>query len=416
MSRSAASSVQGAAARPPSPGFALYIHWPFCLAKCPYCDFNSHVRDTIDQARWRAALLRELEHWAEAYGAGPGGPRLTSVFFGGGTPSLMAPETVAELLERATALWSSGPELEVTLEANPTSVEAERFAALGAAGVNRVSLGVQALDDAVLRFLGRRHSAAEALAAVALARRSFPRFSFDLIYARPGQDAASWGDELERALAEGPEHLSLYQLTIEENTPFHGAWRRGELTPLDEDTAADLFEQTQERLEAAGLPAYEISNHARPGAECRHNLAYWRYLDYAGVGPGAHGRLTLAGAKTATRQHRAPEAWLDAVERQGHATRTRQALSAAERLGELLVMGLRTREGIARAAFRRELGREPESLLQGPALEALLEADYLRLDDAGLRATAEGRRRLDAVLRHLAGARAPGPTPEAAPA
>src|SRR5690606_20325047 len=229
------------------------------------------------------------------------------------TPSLMEPATAAAVIARALGHWPHDGELEITLEANPTSVEAGRFAELAAAGVNRLSLGVQSLDDAALAFLGRRHTAAEALAAVALARRSFPRFSFDLIYALPGQSADAWRAELAQALAEGPEHLSLYQLTLEENTPFHGAWRRGELQPLDDDTSADLFEATQERLAAEGLPAYEVSNHARPGAECRHNLTYWRYDDYLGVGPGAHGRVTLDGQKSATRQHRAPEAWLRAV-------------------------------------------------------------------------------------------------------
>ncbi|SMF08679.1 oxygen-independent coproporphyrinogen-3 oxidase [Tistlia consotensis] len=397
-------------------GLGLYVHWPFCLSKCPYCDFNSHVRETIEQARWRAALLRELEHWAAACESGAGPRRLASIFFGGGTPSLMDPGTVAALIDRARALWPHGPDLEITLEANPTSVEAGRFAALAEAGVNRVSLGVQSLDETALRFLGRRHSAAEALAAVALARRSFPRFSFDLIYARPGQSAEAWRDELGRALDEGPEHLSLYQLTIEENTPFHGAWRRGELQPLDEEAAADLFDETQQRLEAVGLPAYEISNHARPGAECRHNQLYWRYDDYLGVGPGAHGRLTLDGRKLATRQHRAPEAWLAAVEAEGHATRTRQPLDPVQRLDELLVMGLRTREGIARAAFRREAGAEPEALFSGRTLEQLQEAGYLALDAAGLRATAEGRRRLDAVLRHLAAGQRPAAEAAKAPA
>ena len=383
-------------------GFGLYVHWPFCLAKCPYCDFNSHVREAIDQRRWRDALLRELDHWAERLsGEGCGDRRLTSIFFGGGTPSLMEPATAAAVIARALGHWPHDGELEITLEANPTSVEAGRFAELAAAGVNRLSLGVQSLDDAALAFLGRRHTAAEALAAVALARRSFPRFSFDLIYALPGQSADAWRAELAQALAEGPEHLSLYQLTLEENTPFHGAWRRGELQPLDDDTAADLFEATQERLAAEGLPAYEVSNHARPGAECRHNLTYWRYDDYLGVGPGAHGRVTLDGRKSATRQHRAPEAWLRAVEAAGHATRSCRPLEPEERLDELLLMGLRTREGIARAAFQREAGVEPEALFAPSALQALIGEGYLELDGAGLRATEAGRRRLDALLKHL---------------
>ena len=379
------------------PGFGVYIHWPFCLSKCPYCDFNSHVRDSIDDARWRAAFLRELEHYANE----TSGRRVTSVFFGGGTPSLMAPETVAALIERIGALWRLDPAAEITLEANPTSVEAGRFAGFRAAGVDRLSLGVQALDDRALAFLGRQHSAAEALEAVALARQHFPRFSFDLIYARPDQTTAAWRDELKRALEEGAEHLSLYQLTIEEGTAFHAARRRGELPLLPDEQTADLFQATQEVMATAGLPAYEISNHARPGAESRHNLTYWRYGDYLGIGPGAHGRLTLAGRKLATRQHRAPEAWLEAVERQGHATRTRSGIGRAERQVELVMMGLRLTEGITREAFERELAAEPEVLFEKERLAAAQEAGYLVLDRHGLRATPAGRLRLDALLGYL---------------
>ncbi len=381
------------------PGFGLYVHWPFCKAKCPYCDFNSHVREAIDQKRWRDALLTELEQGAAELDEG--GRRLTSIFFGGGTPSLMDPETAGAVIERARALWDCGPDLEVTLEANPTSSEAARFAGFAAAGVNRLSIGVQALDDAALSFLGRQHSAAEALEAVALARAAVPRFSFDLIYARPGQSLTAWREELARALGEGPEHIALYQLTIEENTVFHGAWRRGELPMPEEETAARLYETTQADLEAAGLAAYEISNHARPGAACRHNLTYWRYGDYVGIGPGAHGRITVGGEKWATRRHRAPEAWLAAVEAKGHATRQKQALSARERLEEMLMMGLRLEEGVARATFRRELNDEPEALLDRQALAALEEAGFLLLDDRALRATAEGRQRLDPLLARL---------------
>jgi len=383
----------------PDPGFGLYVHWPFCRAKCPYCDFNSHVRPEVDHARWRAALVRELDHFAALAGR----RRVTSIFFGGGTPSLMEPATVAAVVEAAGARFELDPNVEVTLEANPTSVEAAKFAGFRAAGVNRVSLGVQALDDAVLRFLGRQHSAAEALAAVGLARRHFDRFSFDLITARPGQTVESWRAELRRVLDEGPAHISIYQLTIEPNTPFHAAWRRGELPELPEDTAAAVFEATQAVLDEAGLPAYEVSNHARPGAACRHNLTYWRYGDYLGIGPGAHGRLTLDGAKTATRQHRAPEAWLRRVETQGHATQAMQPLDPAARLAELVMMGLRLDEGIARAAFRRELDAEPEDVLDAAALEDLTAAGYVALDAHGLRATAEGRLRLNAVLGYLLG-------------
>lgn len=385
--------------READPGFGLYIHWPFCKAKCPYCDFNSHVREAIDQSRWRGALLRELEHYARLT-AGQD-RRLTSIFFGGGTPSLMEPATAAALIERARGLWDCDPALEVTLEANPTSSEAGNFQGFAEAGVNRLSIGVQALDDDALRFLGRQHTAAEALEAVSLARAAVPRFSFDLIYARPDQALSDWRAELAKALAEGPEHIALYQLTIEENTVFHGAWRRGELEVPGDEEAAALFEATQADLEAAGLAGYEISNHAKPGAACRHNLTYWRYGDYLGVGPGAHGRLTLAGRKTATRQHRAPEAWLQAVEREGHATRQELPLEPRERLEEMLMMGLRLTEGVARAAFRRELDAEPEALLDERRLGPLRDAGYLTLDGSGLRASKEGRQRLDPLLARL---------------
>ncbi len=385
------------------PGFGIYIHWPFCRAKCPYCDFNSHVREAVDQARWRRALLAELDHYA----AVTPGRRVTSVFFGGGTPSLMDPETVAAVIARAGAAWSLAPDAEITLEANPTSVEAGRFAAYREAGVNRVSLGVQAFDNDALAFLGRQHSAAEALDAIEVARAHFPRWSFDLIAARPGQSAGAWRSELARALTQEPGHLSVYQLTIEPGTAFHGAQRRGELVVPDAEAGAVLFEVTEELLGRAGLPAYEISNHARPGEECRHNLTYWRYGDYLGIGPGAHGRMTLAaragepGDKLATRQHRAPEAWLEAVESHGHATRARDAVSMEARLEELLMMGLRLTEGVGRAAFRRETGQEPEQVLDAERLATLIEGGFLELDEAGLRATAEGRLRLDAVLPRL---------------
>ena len=385
------------------PGFGVYVHWPFCRAKCPYCDFNSHVREAIDQARWRRALLAELDHYAAA----TQGRQVTSLFFGGGTPSLMEPETVAAVVARVGEIWGLAPETEITLEANPSSVEAGRFAAYRGAGVNRVSLGVQSLDDTALAFLGRQHSAAEALAALDVARAHFPRWSFDLIAARPGQEPGAWRAELAQALAQEPGHLSVYQLTIEPGTAFHGAQRRGELVMPGEEAGAAIFEATQETLNAAGLPAYEISNHARPGQECRHNLTYWRYGDYLGVGPGAHGRITLSGQpgvpgeKLATRQHRAPEAWLEAVERHGHATRARDAVPMEARLEELLMMGLRLTEGVARAAFRRETGRAVEDLLDPAKLAALIDGGFLELDDAALRATAEGRLRLDALLGRL---------------
>jgi putative oxygen-independent coproporphyrinogen III oxidase len=378
-------------------GFALYVHWPFCLAKCPYCDFNSHVRAAIDQTRWRAALLAELDHYA----ALTPGRRLDSIFFGGGTPSLMEPATVEALIERARGHWAPAADLEITLEANPTSVEAGRFSAYAAAGVNRVSLGIQALDDAALRQLGRQHSAAEARAAIAIAQRAFARSSFDLIYARPGQSRLAWQAELDQALDLAAEHLSLYQLTIEPNTVFEGAQRRGELTLPDEDHAAALFELTRERLERAGLPAYEISNHARPGAACRHNLVYWRYGDYVGVGPGAHGRLTLDGTRFATRQHRAPEAWLAAVEGDGHATRQRDVVPADEQIAEWLMMGLRLAEGVSAARGQALFGRPLAAIVPPARLAPLVEAGFLVADDASLRATQAGQQRLDAVLRAL---------------
>ena len=386
----------------PEPGFGVYIHWPFCESKCPYCDFNSHVRDAVDHGRWRRALLAELDHYAGE----TAGRRVTSIFLGGGTPSLMEPETVAAVISRVAARWALVPEAEITLEANPSSVEAGRFAAFRAAGINRTSLGVQALDDSALAFLGRRHNAREALDALEVARQAFPRFSFDLIYALPDQSRAAWRKDLRRALSLEAEHLSLYQLTIEKGTVFHGAWRRGELSPPGESAAAALYQTTQEVMEAAGMPAYEISNHARPGAESRHNLTYWRYGDYLGVGPGAHGRITLLGRdglprKLATRQHWAPEAWLEAVERNGHATRQRDELSPDVRLAELIMMGLRLREGISRGAVRRETGGDVEDVLPAAALSRLVAGGFIELDEDSLRATARGRARLDAVIARL---------------
>ncbi len=378
-------------------GFGLYVHWPFCRAKCPYCDFNSHVRETIDEARWRRALIAEIDH----YGGLAGGRTLASIFFGGGTPSLMAPATVAAVIERAGRHWRFDPDIEITLEANPSSVEAANFEGYRTAGVNRLSLGVQALNDRDLKMLGRLHDAAEAISAVALARRHFERGSFDLIYARPGQTAADWESELRQAIAMAGEHLSVYQLTIEPNTVFAGAYRRGELAMPDEDTAANLFETTQDVMESAGLPAYEISNHARPGGECRHNLTYWRYGDYVGVGPGAHGRLTIDGAKRATRQHRAPEAWLQAVELEGHATRTSDPIEPSDRAAEMLMMGLRLVEGVSDANAKAETGRGLDELVDGARLARLVEGGFVERSAQGLRATAAGRQRLDAVLAEL---------------
>ncbi len=379
------------------PGFAIYVHWPFCKAKCPYCDFNSHVRAAIDEERWRKGLLRELAHYA----ALTPGRRVTSLFFGGGTPSLMAPATVEALIDALAKHWQVDPAIEITLEANPTSVEAEKFRAFAAAGVNRLSLGIQSLKDADLKFLGRQHDAAQALAALDLAGRTFPRFSFDLIYARPGQTEAGWSAELAQALALAGDHLSLYQLTIETGTVFEQAYARGDFKLPEEEVQAALYELTTERLAEAGLLAYEVSNYARPGQESRHNLTYWRYGDYLGIGPGAHGRLTLAGDKIATRQHRAPEAWLDLVERDGHATRQCDPVSPEARLEEMLMMGLRLAEGIDLARLQAETGRALTDWLAASRLQRLIDGGFLALDAATLRATEAGRHRLDSVLAAL---------------
>ncbi|MFO1190014.1 MAG: radical SAM family heme chaperone HemW [Alphaproteobacteria bacterium] len=375
----------------------LYVHWPFCLSRCPYCDFNSHVRASIDQDRWRNALLAEMDWQA----AETSGRRLSSIFIGGGTPSLMDAATVAAIIDRAARHWSFADDIEISLEANPGAVDAERFAGFRLAGINRLSIGVQALDDDALRQLGRRHDLATALDAITVARNLFPRMSFDLIYARPGQTAKAWLAELARALDLAADHLSLYQLTLERGTPFYAAWQRGELAPLGEEDAASLFETTQAALADAGLPAYEISNHARPGAECRHNLIYWRSGDCIPIGPGAHGRLTAGNQRRAIHRIRLPEAWLTAVERDGHATRESTVLSEAERLDEFMLMGLRLTEGIHRGAFRAALGGEIEDRVARARIDALAAEGLLECDAAGLRLTAAGRQRLNAVLAWL---------------
>ena len=377
---------------------AVYIHWPFCRSKCPYCDFNSHVRDGVDAARWTRTLRRDLDHQAEL----TAGREVASVFFGGGTPSLMPPTTVAELLDGVRSRWAVAPDVEITLEANPNSAEADRFRAFAAAGVNRLSLGVQALDPVALRLLGRAHDVNEAIAAIEHAREIFPRFSFDLIYARLGQSLDAWSRELDEALTIAGEHLSLYQLTIEPGTAFATLARRGELVLPEEESTAAMFEMTQDRLTAAGLPAYEISNHARPGAECRHNLAYWRYQDYVGVGPGAHGRLSRAGAKFATRQYRLPEKWLAAVEATGTGLEETVAIEHDSAIEEMLMMGMRLVEGVSRTRLERIAGRDAETLLRGN-LAHLIEAGFITLDTERLAATAAGRQRLNAVLAALLG-------------
>ena len=377
-------------------GFGVYVHWPFCLAKCPYCDFNSHVRhEKPDEARFARAIAAELAQAAARIGS----RTLTSVFFGGGTPSLMRPETVAAILGEIARHWPLRADTEITLEANPTSVEAERFRGYRAAGVNRVSLGVQALDDPSLKALGRMHTAEEALAAVAIAKSSFPRVSFDLIYARPAQTPTQWRAELKRALEEQVEHLSLYQLTIEEGTPFAALHRAGKLKVPDTDLARELWDLTQETCDAAGISAYEISNHARPGAESRHNLVYWRSGEYVGVGPGAHGRIDTDQGRMATATERHPERWLALVEDRGHGLVVDEPLGAIERADEFLLMGLRLREGIERNRFRHLAGRDFD-----PDRIASLAGDGLieTTSSGRLRVTAEGFPVLDAIVADLA--------------
>jgi putative oxygen-independent coproporphyrinogen III oxidase len=376
--------------------FGVYIHWPFCLSKCPYCDFNSHVRHAeIDEARFVRAFAAEIA----ATAARAPGRTVSTIFFGGGTPSLMKPQTVGAILDTVAQHWAVAPDAEVTLEANPTSVEATRFAGYRAAGVNRVSLGVQALDDAALKALGRMHTADEALAAVAIARGAFERYSFDLIYARPGQTAPAWRAELTRAIAEAAEHLSLYQLTIEAETPFAALHAAGKLAVPDGDHARELYDLTRQVCAAAGLPAYEISNHARPGAECRHNLVYWRYHEYAGIGPGAHGRLDIDGRRHATATEKRPEAWLMRVEATGNGVVTDEALSRVEASDEFLLMGLRLAEGIDLARFAALAGGPlAEKQIAELTTHGLVETT----PDGRLRVTADGFPLLDAIVADLA--------------
>ena len=381
-------------------GFGLYVHWPFCVSKCPYCDFNSHVATGVDQAAWRAALLLELEHYARPIA----GRILTSIFFGGGTPSLMAPETAEAIIAAARGYWRTGDDLEVTLEANPGTVDAERFGAFRDAGVNRLSMGVQALNDRDLAFLGRKHSIADARRAWENAAKIFPRVSFDLIYARPQQTAAAWRAELAEALRavadNGITHLSLYQLTMEPGTAMQAAHQRGEFTLPDEDAAAELYESTQELTEAAGFPAYEISNHAKPGDSSRHNRTYWRGGDYVGVGPGAHGRLT-EGTTRATRQIKAPALWLKAVGAAGHGTQEVQPVDPQARAEELVLMGLRLTEGLDKARFTRLAGRPLDQVISQPALKTLRDEGHLVDSATTLLATAKGRLALNAVVAAL---------------
>ena len=378
------------------PGFGLYVHWPFCAAKCPYCDFNSHVRhQPVDQPRFAAALAREMATIRQRTGP----RRLDTIFLGGGTPSLMEPATVGAVLEAAAANWEMPANIEITMEANPSSVEAERFRGYRDAGVNRVSLGVQALNDTDLRFLGRLHNVEAALGAIRLARDIFPRMSFDLIYARPGQTPGAWAAELREAIGHAADHLSLYQLTIEEGTPFFALHASGKLPVPDQEAAAALYEVTQEVTAAQGLPAYEISNHARPGAESRHNLIYWRYGEYAGVGPGAHGRFISEGKRTVTFTEKSPERWRDLVETQGHGVVGGETLTRSEEADELLLMGLRLSEGIDLVRYEALAGKPlPAKRISDLRDDGLVEP----LGNSRLRATPAGMAVLDAVVADLA--------------
>jgi putative oxygen-independent coproporphyrinogen III oxidase len=377
-------------------GFSVYVHWPICARKCPYCDFNSHVRENYDGMRWAKAIARELEFVEFAFPS-RGSSEIASIFFGGGTPSLAEGKAVGTVLNAIAKHWTIAPDAEITLEANPNSAEQSRFKDYRAAGVNRVSIGAQALDDASLKMLGRLHGADEARAAIRLALSIFPRVSFDLIYARPGQSQADWETELEEAMSFGTEHLSLYQLTVEPGTQFATLYRQGKLSVPGENAAAHLFEATQEACERAGLPAYEVSNHAREGAESRHNLNYWRYGDYIGVGPGAHGRLTSQGRRMATAAERLPERWLSEVEAKGHGL-TMTELSKDEAAREHLLMGLRLAEGIDLAHYRRRWGLEPDE----HRVAALQEEGLIARSGARIAATPKGRLLLNALIAELA--------------
>ncbi|MGZ5932072.1 MAG: radical SAM family heme chaperone HemW [Rhizomicrobium sp.] len=377
-------------------GFGIYVHWPFCAAKCPYCDFNSHVRTKIDESGWIDAIVRELEWTAEQLGTDR--PIVETIFFGGGTPSLMQGSSVGRTLDTIARLWRTANDVEVTLESNPASADATRFADYRAAGVNRLSLGVQALNDEDLKMLGRLHNVAEAKAALKLAMNNFERVSLDLIYARPDQTISAWREELNEALAFGTDHLSLYQLTIEPATPFFTLYKNGTLHIPNEDLAAELFEVTQEMTEAAGRPAYEISNHARPGSEARHNLLYWRYGSYAGVGPGAHGRLDLNGQRIATQTERLPERWRENVSRAGHGMVEKAVISPDDAAREHLLMNLRLAEGIDLSAYRARWNRSPDKT----RMAALIDQGLLHLEGDRLIATQRGRLLLNSVIAALA--------------
>lgn len=377
--------------------FGIYIHWPFCASKCPYCDFNSHVADTIDHAAWRRAYSCEIEYYANL----TKGRVVTSVFFGGGTPSLMEPQTAAQIISDIQKHWRISNDCEITLEANPTSVEIEKFKAFRMAGVNRVSMGVQSFVPKDLEFLGRKHDAGEARRAIEVAAQVFDRYSFDLIYARPNQSVGEWEAELSSALPLVRDHISLYQLTIEKGTPFYMQHARGDFKIPDEELAGDLYEATQNMMAAHGMPAYEISNHAKPSMESRHNMTYWRYTDYVGVGPGAHGRITVDGVKQATRGHKAPDIWLSRVAEYGHGSHEFETLSSRDRLVECFMMGLRLTEGVPVERLEHE-GRDTfEKLIDPSRIKALMGEGLLLFDGKIIQATPQGRQRLNGLLSYL---------------
>jgi len=377
--------------------FGIYVHWPFCASKCPYCDFNSHVADTIDHHEWRNAYKSEIAYYADM----AKGRTVTSIFFGGGTPSLMEPETAQLVIDEVAKHWTLSSDCEITLEANPTSVEIDKFRSFRGAGVNRVSIGVQSLKEDDLKFLGRRHDASQARRAIDDAAKIFDRYSFDLIYARPDQTPQGWEAELREALALARDHLSLYQLTIEKGTPFYMQHERGDFRIPEEDVAGELYEVTQTILSEVGMPAYEVSNHARPGQESRHNLTYWRYTDYAGIGPGAHGRLTVDGVKQATRGHRAPDIWLERVKANGYGGHDLEPLSHRERLVECLMMGMRLREGIPVSRLEEEGGNTVAALLPMGKIKALQGEGLLQFDGRTITPTKEGLQRLNGMLAYL---------------
>lgn len=396
----ALNSNRNAKPGPDRPGFGIYVHWPFCQAKCPYCDFNSHVRhQAVDQIRFARGLVAELEHYAKRQKAAGKRQAITSIFFGGGTPSLMKPEVVGHVLDAIAYLWTVTDDAEITLEANPTSVEASHFVGYQVAGINRVSLGVQSLYDDQLRFLGRLHDSEQARKAIRLAQKTFERMSFDLIYARPHQTRHAWTKELTEAIDLAADHLSLYQLTIEQDTPFFKLYRNGKFDLPDEEESVALYETTHEVCEARGLPAYEISNHARPGDESRHNLTYWRYGDYVGVGAGAHGRLTLSNGRIATANERHPESWLERVERDGAGALDEEILSLEAQGDEMLIMGLRVREGIDLARYAALSGRE----IDQNRIRQLVEIGLLSEPAQGrIAATRQGFLVLNSLIAELA--------------